>query len=82
MTLSDLPKGAQATVHRVLHPQQDKLIQLTALGFDPGEPVQVMMRAPFGDPIQIKVGTTLVSLHNSDAKYVELCDGTCKGHDQ
>lgn len=82
MLLSQLPKGTVAKIHSVAHPHQDKQIHLTALGFDPGETVQLMMKAPFGNPLQIKVGATLVAIHSDDANHVHLCDEACEGHDE
>ncbi|MEL0622654.1 FeoA family protein [Marinomonas arenicola] len=82
MLLSELPKGKVAKIHFVAHPHEDKQIQLSALGFDPGETVKLMMKAPFGNPLQIKVGATLIAIHTDDAQYIHLCDEQCEGHDE
>ncbi|WP_421848482.1 FeoA family protein [Marinomonas sp.] len=74
MVLSELLKGHVATIHSVSHPQEDMQRQLLALGFDPGETVQLMTKAPFGHSLQIKVGSTLVAIHSDDANHIHLCD--------
>ncbi|RBP81130.1 ferrous iron transport protein A [Marinomonas rhizomae] len=82
MVLSELPKGVTANIHSVIHPHRDKQIQLLALGFDPGESVQLMMKAPFGNPLQVKVGATLIAIHTDDAQYIQLCEGACEDYDE
>ncbi|MGO3344323.1 MAG: FeoA family protein [Marinomonas sp.] len=82
MVLSELSKGQTAKIHSVAHPHEDKQIQLSALGFDPGETVKLMMKAPFGNPLQVKVGSTLIAIHTDDAQYIQLCDEHCQGHDE
>lgn len=74
MLLSQLPKGTVAEIRSVAHPQEDMQRQLLALGFDPGETVQLMTKAPFGHSLQIKVGSTLVAIHSDDANHIHLCD--------
>ena len=74
MLLSNLPKGQIATIHHLSHQQKGVQHQLMALGFDPGERVQLMMKAPFGQSLQVKVGATLVAIHPDDADHIHLCD--------
>ncbi|MBR7889300.1 ferrous iron transport protein A [Marinomonas sp. A79] len=74
MVLSELLKGHVAVIRDVSHPQKDMQQQLLALGFDPGETIQLMTKAPFGQSLQVKVGATLVAIHASDAHHVHLCD--------
>ncbi len=74
MLLSMLPKGVVAEIHSISHPQEDMQRQLLALGFDPGETVQLMTRAPFGHALQVKVGATLVAIHSDDASHILLRD--------
>lgn len=74
MVLSELLKGHVAEIHSVVHPQEDMQRQLLALGFDPGETVQLMTKAPFGHSLQVKVGSTLVAIHSDDASHIHLCD--------
>lgn len=74
MLLSQLAKGTPARIRQITHPQAAMTLQLSALGFDPGESVQLMTVAPFGNTLQVKVGATLVAIHSDDAKYIELID--------
>ncbi|WP_417552014.1 FeoA family protein [Marinomonas fungiae] len=78
MVLATLPKGQAATVHKVDHPQFEMKQQLEALGFDAGEPVSLVNIAPFGDPLQVKIGQTLVSIHRRDAQHIHLCSPNCQ----
>ena len=80
MVLSQLQKGRVAKIHHVAHPHDDIQEQLFSLGFDPGETVQLMMKAPFGNPMQIKVGSTLIAIHAADAQHIHLCDASCEDH--
>lgn len=79
MVLATLPKGQVATVHEVSHPKFEMKQQLEALGFDAGEPVLLVNVAPFGDPLQVKIGQTLVSIHRKDAEHIHLCSTSCQG---
>lgn len=82
MVLSELPRGQEATIHHVSHPRDDMQIQLNAMGFDPGETIKLLMKAPFGNPLQVKVGATLIAIHTDDAQHVHLCDLHCAGHNE
>ena len=46
--------------------------RLLALGLLPGSVVKVLRVAPLGDPMQIKVGTSLLSIRRSEAEYVSV----------
>ncbi|MBJ7555826.1 FeoA family protein [Marinomonas spartinae] len=82
MVLSELLRGQEATIHHVSHPSDEMQIQLNALGFDPGETIKLLMKAPLGNPLQVKVGATLIAIHTDDAQHVHLCDEYCEGHDE
>jgi len=78
--LADLPDGAAATVDRVwangsvLDAQQ--LQRLGALGFLPGEPVQVLRRGPGGrEPLAVRVGTSLFALRLAEARCIAVRPG-------
>lgn len=75
--LADLPNGVPATVARVwangsaLDAQQ--LQRLGALGFLPGEPVQVLRRGPGGrEPLAVQVGSTLFALRLAEARCIAV----------
>jgi len=47
--------------------------RLDALGFVPGEPVQVSVRGPFGgDPLLVDVGSTRFALRRAEAACVQV----------
>ncbi len=46
--------------------------RLYALGLFPGVMVKVLRLAPFGDPIQIKVGNALLSIRKQEAALIEV----------
>lgn len=46
--------------------------RLLALGLLPGSVVKVLRVAPLGDPMQIKVGTSLLSIRRSEAEYIRV----------
>ena len=48
--------------------------RLYALGVYPGVIVDVLRFAPTGDPIQIKIGGTLLSIRKSEAQLIQVDD--------
>ncbi|KAA2284497.1 FeoA family protein [Arenimonas fontis] len=75
MTLSQLAKGARATVAEVEQrsPGDPLARRLRALGFVGGEPVRVVGTAPLGgDPILVQVGFTRFALRRSEAERVRV----------
>lgn len=79
LALSHLPTGQRA---RVLSLRQapgapassatsDWPRQLAELGFEPGETVQLLRRAPFGgDPLVVRVGGSTYALRRAEAECV------------
>jgi DtxR family transcriptional regulator, Mn-dependent transcriptional regulator len=57
MMLSQLQEGQSAQVLRVSDQDSEKLCYLGELGLYPEAYVQLLKRAPFGGPLQIRVGT-------------------------
>ncbi len=82
MLLSKLPKGQEAKIHYVSHPCNSMQIQLSVLGFDPGETVKLLMKAPLGNPLQVKVGETLVAINTDDAQHIHLYEVNRNGHNK
>jgi Fe2+ transport system protein FeoA len=66
MTLTDLQPGQQA---RVLTIQGDPAVvqRLAELGVFEGEQFEFLGTAPMGDPLEILVGNTRLSLRQSEA---------------
>lgn len=70
-TLADLKPSETGRIHAVTG--VDGLSQrLAEMGFTPGQPVQVVRFAPFGDPIQIRIRGFNVALRKSEARRVAL----------
>ena len=57
-TLLDLKPGDSAIVEEISHDDSSLLSRIIALGIIPGELIQVVRKAPLGDPMQIKAGST------------------------
>ncbi len=69
--LSDLPTGAVATVAS-MPAGQVALTRLREMGVVPGTRVQLVRRAPLGDPIEISLRGSLLSLRASEAELIEV----------
>ncbi|MGL6097673.1 MAG: FeoA family protein [Fimbriiglobus sp.] len=70
-TLDQLDPGATAVVEAVDGPPA--LVQrLYELGLLEGERVEFVARAPLGDPIEVRVGNTRLSLRRADAAGVRV----------
>ncbi|WP_028534277.1 FeoA family protein [Paludibacterium yongneupense] len=73
MYLSDLPKGAAATVEHVEDATASDAIaqRLRDLGFVHGEPVRIVTHAPWGgDPLLVQIGSTRFALRRREARRI------------
>lgn len=78
MTLSELPRGASATIDGVSEQGQPDPIarRLRDLGFVPGEQVRLLTHGPFGaEPLLVQIGFTRFALRRSEAARVRLREG-------
>lgn len=46
--------------------------RLLEMGMTPGATVEVVRRAPFGDPLQIRLRGYLLALHRAEARAVRV----------
>lgn len=46
--------------------------RLMALGFQPGQSVELIRRAPFAGPLHVRLGTTDVIIRRADAQAVQI----------
>ena len=46
--------------------------RLLTLGLYPGVIIEVLRRAPVGDPLQVRAGTTLLSIRQHEAEDIEV----------
>jgi len=45
---------------------------LYALGIFPGVEIKVLRQAPLGDPLQVRVGPSLLSIRKRDAAFIDV----------
>jgi Fe2+ transport system protein FeoA len=48
------------------------LTRLRELGFVPGARVEVIRRAPLGEPIEIRLRESHIAMRNADAAFIEI----------
>ena len=72
MTLAEvLPQGRCRNINAA-EDRRDFQSRLYSLGLHPGAEVSVLHVAPLGDPLQVKVGNTLLSIRRQEAAMVEV----------
>ena len=69
--LSKLPAGTHARIERYLSPDP-ALRRFRELGMLPGTMVSVVRRAPLGDPIEVAVGASLLSIRGEYAALISV----------
>jgi len=74
VTLAELGFKEKALVSSVNSDNSEVQCRLLTLGIYPGVHIEVLRKAPLGDPLQIRSGTTLMSirLHEAAGINVEL----------
>ena len=74
LSLADLPLRAAAEVVDVQAPTHTPELadRLAEIGFLPGEPVRVMMRAVGGDPLAVRVSDSTFALRRAEAACVRV----------
>ncbi len=70
-TLKDIKPGLQARIfcHHSRGPIRQRLLDL---GFVPQTKIEVLRRAPLGDPIECRVANYKVALRKSEAELIEV----------
>jgi len=71
-SLSTLGHGDHCLVVEIASEHAELRSRLYALGIIPGSKVEVLRFAPLGDPMQVKVGNSLISIRKSEAKVIEV----------
>jgi Fe2+ transport system protein FeoA len=71
MTLRELPVGRDARVIAV-NGEGPITRRLLEMGVIPGVAVQVVKRAPFGDPLEIKVRGYSLAMRKSEADTIDI----------
>jgi len=72
MTLAELTEKMSCRVIDAALDNGELQSRLYALGLYPGVRVDVLRFAPAGDPIQIRVGGTLLSIRKSEANLISV----------
>ena len=71
-TLSTLGRGDNCLVAEITSEHAELKSRLYALGIIPGSKIEILRFAPLGDPMQIKVGNSLISIRKSEAEVIEV----------
>ncbi|MCP3673671.1 MAG: ferrous iron transport protein A [Gammaproteobacteria bacterium] len=71
-SLGQLLFNQKARVTSVQSKSQEVQCRLLTLGLYPGVTIEVLRRAPMGDPLQVRSGTTLLSIRQHEAKGIEV----------
>jgi ferrous iron transport protein A len=71
LKLYDLPTGQFAVIVSLPHGAPG-LTRLREMGILPGTKIQLIRRAPLGDPIEIAVRGSLLSLRHQEAELIEI----------
>ena len=72
MTLADIQPDGRCRILGAASEHRDFQSRLYALGLYPGVTVDVLHIAPLGDPMQVRVGHTLISIRQREAALVEV----------
>ena len=72
MTLADVAPTGTCRVLGAAESNLEFQSRLYALGLFPGARVSVLHTAPFGDPLQVKVGQTLLAIRKQEARLIEV----------
>ena len=71
-TLSTLGRGDHCLVGEITSEHAELKSRLYALGIIPGSKIEILRFAPLGDPMQVKVGNSLISIRKSEAEVIEV----------
>ena len=71
LTLAALPVGTPAVIDCYLG-AKPSLTRLRELGLVPGTQVEVIRRAPLGEPIEIRVRQSHIAMRNADAAFIAV----------
>jgi len=72
LTLANMPENTQGQVISASEDNTEIQSRLYALGIYPGVVIDVLRFAPTGDPIQVRIGRTLLSVRKSEAQLIQV----------
>lgn len=71
-TLAAMQTGDIATIVSI-HAEEALHQRLLALGFRSGKQVELIRKASFSGPLQVRIGTTDILLRRTEAAKIEVC---------
>ncbi len=71
-TLAEMAVPSQCRIHAAAEGNSELQSRLYALGMYPGVVVDILRYAPSGDPIQIRLGRTLLSIRKQEAWSISV----------
>ena len=71
ITLRDLAPGETATIIAI-HTDDPLRQRLLAMGFRAGKVIEIVRRAIFSGPLQVRIGTTDILLRRSEAQQITV----------
>lgn len=71
-TLSQCKRGDRCVVIEIASEPAELKSRLYSLGIIPGSVLELLRFAPLGDPMQIKVGGSFVSIRKSEAAIITV----------
>jgi Fe2+ transport system protein FeoA len=71
MRLSKLTVGAKGII-RAIEGVSPTTLRLMEMGFTTGSAVELVRRAPFGDPIEVRIHNTRICLRLADADSFDI----------
>lgn len=72
MTLQDIIKGKHYIIKSISSLDPSLTSKILALGMIPGECIELLHKAPLGDPMQIKAGSSYISIRRKDGLFIEV----------
>ena len=71
-TLAALHPGEIATIVSI-HAEEALHLRLLALGLRNGKQIELIRKASFSGPLQVRIGTTDIMLRRAEASKIEVC---------
>ncbi len=71
-TLKDLKPGEKGIISGLKDGNPSLISRVMALGIVPGERVEVLRHAPLGDPMQVRAGSTFISIRRADSVLIDI----------
>ena len=72
IALSDASSGDRCVVLDIATEPPEMRSRLYALGIIPGSALEILRFAPLGDPMQVKLGGSFVSIRKSEAEIITV----------